>query len=274
VPSVKATPSVTKPTDPKSPKSPSPPNPTKPAPIAAQPVKPAKPSLKTKQAPSITEEPAEEAVAELIAKDKAHRKGPHSVSPVPERGEVPERKNPWSADRYAAVVPPGLTLSALRSQISKSSSPSTEPSISAADNSKPGSPASDIEKAREALRQETARLETLLKAAGSCGGGMGGMPLGDNMLSTQSIPAATLREAASEQIDSVSKAMKGMKPEQAAAMVARLDRGLAAEILRRMKSIDAGAILGLLKPELAAELATEIAIRKPMYAKDKKGVAK
>jgi flagellar motility protein MotE (MotC chaperone) len=94
------------------------------------------------------------------------------------------------------------------------------------------------------------------------------------MPSTQSIPAAALREAASEQIDSVSKAMKGMKPEQAAAMVARLDRGLAAEILRRMKAIDAGAILGLLKPEQAADLATEIAIRKPMYAKDKKGVAK
>jgi flagellar motility protein MotE (MotC chaperone) len=273
VPAIKATPSVTKPTDPKSPKSPSPPNPTKPAPIAAQPIKPAKPSLKTKPTPSVTEEPAEEAVAELIAKDKAHRKGPRNVGPLPDRGDVPERKNPWSADRYAAVVPPGLTLSALRSQISKSSSPTADAPNSAADNSKPGSAASDIEKAREALRQETARLETLLKAAGNCGAGIGGMPLGDNTQSAQSIPAA-LREAPSEQIDSVSKAMKGMKPEQAAAMVARLDRGLAAEILRRMKAIDAGAILGLLKPELAAELATEIAIRKPMYAKDKKGVAK
>ena len=273
VPSVKATPPVTKPTDPKSPKSQSTPNPTKTAPIAAQPVKSAKPSLKTKQAPSVTEEPAEEAVAELIAKDKAHRKGSHSTSPSTDRGEVPERKNPWSADRYAAVVPPGLTLSALRSQMSKSSAPAAELPSSAADNNKSASAASDIDKAREALRQETARLETLLKATGSCGGGTGGMPLGDNTLSAQSIPAA-LREAASEQIDSVSKAMKGMKPEQAAAMVARLDRGLAAEILRRMKAIDAGAILGLLKPEQAAELATEIAIRKPMYAKDKKGVAK
>jgi flagellar motility protein MotE (MotC chaperone) len=264
---------VTKPIDPKSPKSPSIPNPTKTAPATAQPVKTAKSSLKTKQAPSVSEEPAEEAVADLISRDKAHKKGPRNVSPIPERGDVPERKNPWSADRYAAVVPPGLTLSALRSQISKSSSPTADAPSSTADTSKPGSAANDIEKAREALRQETARLETLLKAAGGCGSSMGGMPLGDNLLS-QSIPAATLREAASEQIDSVSKAMKGMKPEQAAAMVARLDRGLAAEILRRMKAIDAGAILGLLKPELAAELATEIAIRKPMYARDKKGVAK
>ena len=272
VPSVKATPPVTKPTDPKSPKSPSTPNPTKTAPIAAHPVKPTKPSLKTQPAPSVTEEPAEEAVAALIAKDKAHRKGPHSAS---DRGEVPERKNPWSADRYAAVVPPGLTLSALRSQISKSSAATAEPPSPAPDNSKTGSAASDIEKAREALRQETAHLEALLKTPVNCAGGMGSTPLGEQpMPSTQSIPAAALREAASEQIDSVSKAMKGMKPEQAAAMVARLDRGLAAEILRRMKAIDAGAILGLLKPEQAADLATEIAIRKPMYAKDKKGVAK
>ena len=65
---------------------------------------------------------------------------------------------------------------------------------------------------------------------------------------------------AREQLDSVSKAMKGMKPEQAAALLGRLDRGLAAEILRRMKSTDAGGILGLLKPDLAADLATEIAI--------------
>jgi cytoskeletal protein RodZ len=126
VPSVKAASSVTKPIDPKSPKSPSIPNPTKTAPATAQPVKTAKSSLKTKQAPSVSEEPAEEAVADLISRDKAHRKGPRNVSPIPDRGEVPERKNPWSADRYAAVVPPGLTLSALRSQISKSSSPTAD----------------------------------------------------------------------------------------------------------------------------------------------------
>ena len=100
------------------------------------------------------------------------------------------------------------------------------------------------------------------------------MAMGEPLLPRAAIPDATLREAAGEQIDSVSKAMKGMKPEQAAALVGRLDRGLAAEILRRMKATDAGAILGLLKPDLAAELATEIATRKPMYAREKKGSSK
>ncbi len=100
------------------------------------------------------------------------------------------------------------------------------------------------------------------------------MPIGEGMSQTTPVSAAALREAPTEQIDSVSKAMKGMKPEQAAAVVARLDRGLAAEIMRRMKSSDAGAILGLLKPELAAELATQIATRKSIYGKDKKGPTK
>jgi flagellar motility protein MotE (MotC chaperone) len=227
-----------------------------------------------KEAPLYTGEPPEEIVADPNAKGKVRRKGtdPRKVVTA-DRGEAVDRKSTWSADRYAAVVPPGLTLAALRSQISKAFSPVAEPTASAAERNHPGSDVSDIEKAREALRQETARLEALLKSAGNCAGGTG-MSLGEPLLPTTPITAATLREAGSEQIDSVSKAMKGMKPEQAAALVARLDRGLAAEILRRMKATDAGAILGLLKPELAAELATEIATRKPAYGKDKKGGAK
>lgn len=274
-PPVKVPPSVAKPAEPKSPKLPTAPDsakaPTTPSPSART----AKVPSKMREPPPIGEEPAEEMVADLTSTGKTRKKASRKVAPPVDRGEViPERKNAWSADRYAAVVPPGLTLAALRNQISKASSAGTEAPLSPEDHSHPSMAASDIEKAREALRQETARLEALLKAAGNCGGGSSGMPLGDPMQPTTSVSAATLREAAGEQIDSVSKAMKGMKPEQAAALVARLDRGLAAEILRRMKSTDAGAVLGLLKPELAAELATEIATRKPTYPKDKKGAAR
>ena len=95
------------------------------------------------------------------------------------------------------------------------------------------------------------------------------MAMGEPLLPSAPISASTLREAASEQIDTVSKAMKGMKPEQASAVVARLDRRLAAEVLRRMRPADAGAVMGLLKPELAAELATEIATRKPLVSSKK-----
>jgi flagellar motility protein MotE (MotC chaperone) len=275
----KAPPSVAKPVDPKSPKVPS-------APVAATPVIPVAPPGKTTKAPARPNaapaevvEPEEEIVADASGRIKASKRGPRRVvtSDRPEhqdRPEVPERKSPWSADRYAAVVPPGLTLAALRTQLAKGPVPTADPGAQASEHSRPTQTLSDIEKARESLRQETARLEALLKAGGNCNGAGSGMPTGEPLLPTSPISAATLREAASEQIDTVSKAMKGMKPEQAAALLGRLDRGLAAEILRRMKSSDAGAILGLLKPDLAADLATEIAIRKPMYGKDKKASPK
>lgn len=283
VASTKVPPSVAKPNDPtlptspaspKSPKAASAPVPANPTATTSQPGKTAKIPPRIETPPANVEEPEEEIVADPSGKLKARKKGSRKVATTVDRAEVPEHKSPWSADRYAAVVPPGLTLAALRSQLAKGGAPVAEPGAPAAEHSRPMQTVSDIEKAREALRQETMRLEALLKAAGNCGGGGGGMTTGEPLLPTAPVSASALREAASEQIDSVSKAVKGMKPEQAAAVVARLDRGLAAEILRRMKSTDAGAILGLLKPDLAAELATEIATRKPTYPKDKKGSAK
>jgi flagellar motility protein MotE (MotC chaperone) len=278
----KAPPSVAKPTDPsaaKSPKAPSVPVVATPAIPVPQPGKTSKTPPRLETSPAEVVEPEEEIVADASGRIKASKRGPRKVATGErperqERPEVAERKNPWSADRYAAVVPPGLTLAALRSQISKSPTPTADPGAQASEHGRPTQAASDIEKARESLRQETARLEAMLKTAGNCSGGGSGMAMGEPLLPTTPISAATLREAASEQIDTVSKAMKGMKPEQAAALLGRLDRGLAAEILRRMKSTDAGAILGLLKPDLAADLATEIAIRKPIYGKDKKASPK
>ena len=258
-----ATPSVKKPADAKSPRLPS-------VPVPAKPVVPAGPS---KIPASATQQPDEEAVVDAKGKMKLRTIGrPPRKPAVAEHDDVPERKNPWSTERYAAVVPPGLTLAALRSQLNKGGATTSD---SLSQTERPASQSlSDIEKAREALRQETARLEALIKASGNCGGGGSGMPMGDSVMPTPVSQAAIREAAAGEQMDSVSKAMKGMKPEQAAAVIARLDRMLAAEILRRMKSSDAGAILGLLKPELAADLATEIALHKPSIPKDKKGGAK
>jgi flagellar motility protein MotE (MotC chaperone) len=268
-PAVKSTSTpVVKPVVPGAGKIPMPKNPSRPAapsePMpAAKPVPHAKP-IGTAAPATRLEVPEEEVVADWTAKARSRRRSIRK-SGSSDRPEPPERKSAWTADRYAAVVPPGLTLAALRSQLAKAPAPeaSTQPQEPSSDS------VGDIEKAREALRQETARLEALLKTASSCTGG--NMPIGDPM---SPLSPTAIREAPTEQIDSVSKAMKGMKPEQAAAMVGRLDRALAAEILRRMKSTDAGAILGLLKPELAAELATQIATQKSSYGKDRKGAGK
>jgi len=249
-----------------------PPTPSKPADVKGPVVpttRPVRAAQMPEEATSTLDEPEEEVFGD--ARAKGHRKGARKAATVERPEPVPERKTTWSSDRYAAVVPPGLTLAALRSQLGKAQV-APEPAIAAPDQG-PGATLADIEKAREALRQETARLEALLKATGNCGGSVG-MTMGDGLATPALVSPTALREAPTEQIDSVSKAMKGMKPEQAAAVVARLDRALAAEIIRKMKPTDAGAILGLIKPELAAELATQIATRKSPPGKDKKGTGK
>ena len=279
-PKAPTTPTVGKPSEPKSPKLVASPSSTKTAtPVPA--AKGAKSLPRIQETLATASEPEEEVIAESPAKIRARKHGVRKVA-IPDRtdradrydrDDPGDRKNAWSADRYAAVVPPGLTLAALRNQLSKGPQPSSDNAGASVEHGRTDQIA-DIDKAREALRQETARLEALLKAAGNCNIGGGNMPVGEPLLPSTSLPASALRDATNEQIDSVSKAMKGMKPEQAAAVITRLDRALGAEILRRMKAVDAGAVLGLIKPELAAELATEIAIRKPIYARDKKGPPK
>ncbi len=216
--------------------------------------------------------PPEETLTEARPRHRPHRRRAHKrTEDRVEYPDAPEGRSPWGADRYAAIVPPGLTLAALRKQLAEVGGPTAQGAGSEADGADSSQQTLEqIQKAREALRQETARLEALLKAAGNCGGAVSA-PIGEPLTSASPLSAAALRDTSGEQIDAVSKAMKGMKPDQAAAVLGRLDRRLAAEVLRRMKASDAGSILGFLKPELAAELATEIATSKPIYGKGKKG---
>jgi flagellar motility protein MotE (MotC chaperone) len=157
-----------------------------------------------------------------------------------------------------ASTPPSLTSNALRGEMRQSGGAVEGPRPT--ERARLEQLASDITRAREALRADTARLEQMLKSRGESGG----MPVGDPLAEGgPAAPPLSEKDLQKEQLDSVSKALKGMKPEQAAAIVARLDRLLAAEILRRMRPADAGAVMGQLKPEVAAELATTIATKKP-----------
>jgi flagellar motility protein MotE (MotC chaperone) len=163
---------------------------------------------------------------------------------------------------------PALSQSALHQEIRQNAGEDkSAPTAPLSERARLEQLAAEIIKAREALKQDTARLESMLK------GGDGRMPMGDGMGAPASgvdAGGAASREAMKEQIMTVSKAMKGMKPEQAAAIIARLDRVLASEILRRMKAADAGAVMASLKPELAADLATTIATRRSMVDGDPK----
>src|SRR6185369_10021877 len=115
--------------------------------------------------------------------------------------------------------------------------------------------AAEINKAREGLRQDTARLEALLEKRAATGPGPapGESPAGDGE-PVKKTPTS---------LDGLAKAMRGMKPEQAAPIISRLERKMAADVLVRMPATDAGKVLGQCKPEVAAELAAEIASRTP-----------
>ena len=166
--------------------------------------------------------------------------------------------------RPAKPVLPTLTPTALKGELHQTLAKPGEAPVPVTDRARLEQLASEIAHAREALRQETARLEALIKQVGSCGEARSSPAESDPAAAAA---AAAAKEAAREQLDSVSKALKGMKPEQAAAVVSLLDHRLAGEVLRRMRPADAGALMGYLKPEVAAGLATEIATRKPTLAK-------
>lgn len=180
------------------------------------------------------------------------------VSPV-----APKREEPAAGEKSAGAAPkpeappahepPPISITALRDEIHRAATRDNQP---AADREKMERLAADITKARESLREETARLEALLAkrdpspaapAAGSGGGA-------DGVEGAKKVPTS---------LDGLAKAMRGMKPEQAAPIITRLERKTAADVLQRMPATDAGKVMGQCKPEVAAELATEIASRTP-----------
>lgn len=232
----------------------------------------------TPNAPAVTEQPADPLtpVAPVKAKPQAARLMPPSSAP----GEFPRARSHKPTVRThkggnkEAQVPPSLTGYALRSELRNAANPADDKTMRS-EREKLEQLASDIARSRELLRLETARLEALIKSVAPDSGGTTVSGGTDAMPGLAALLAAT-KDIPKEQIDAVSKQMKGMKPEQAGQVISRLDRALAAEILRRMRPNDAGAVLGFVKPELAAELATVMATRPPMGGGDvtKKGPAK
>jgi len=253
------------------------------APSPAAPPIPARPGLSPIEPPPIlggTGRPSRAAIEEptpAAGEQVAPSEAPPAL-PKPETSPAgtaaSARHSPGKAKsaRVTAVagrgVPPALpslTTTALKNELHQSLSAPTEVVAPVSDRTRLEQLVSEITQAREALRQETVRLEALIKQRGSCDGEARSLPSESSPSAT--VAATAAKDMAREQLESVSKAMKGMKPEQAAAVVSRLDRRLAAEVLRRMRPADAGGVMGYLKPDLAAELATEIATRKPSPAR-------
>jgi flagellar motility protein MotE (MotC chaperone) len=198
------------------------------------------------------------------------------------------------ASESERVVSPaaGLSANAMREELGQHASNQK----AAGERERLEALSSDLARARSALREETARLEALMDKARQAGvikpgapgaapgtsppagngngaangseSGSAAMPVGDPMAPSAYFRPTPPPPSFAQQVEVVSKAIKSMKPEQAAGLIGHLERGLAAEVLQRMRSADAGAILGFLKPEVGAALAAEIVSRPPIKAKD------
>lgn len=155
--------------------------------------------------------------------------------------------------------PPALSQSALAAELKKTAKEhkaaraklDEERKAIEAERAKLEALKKEIDDARAALRVETERLEGIIP---------NGAPAAARPAAS---PAVKAGPAASGQVKSLAKTLKGMKPEHAAVVIAKLDRTLAAQLLREMKPADAGAVLEKLKPDVAADLVSLLATAPP-----------
>ena len=149
-----------------------------------------------------------------------------------------------------AALPPSLTASALRDELRTSSLRRREELAALGrERARLEKLATEITAARAALETETARLDEKVKKA-------------EKEEKEEAVKRAISPKGPSLQAradgkppgEALAKTLKGMKADQAAALVSRLERRLAVDLLRRMRPADAGTVLEKMKPETAAEL--------------------
>jgi len=176
-------------------------------------------------------------LAEKLAKDAASaqkaKRSALGAPPVDKKADAPIDSEP---------TPPPLKMSALQDEARRRGADDET------DKAALTRMAAEISAAREALRNETARLEAMLAE----------------------VPPGGEAEGAKKQLssmDAVAKTLRGMKPDQAAAILSRMERKLAVDLLKRIPPVDGAKVLAAMKPELAAELASDITARGRAEAK-------
>lgn len=188
--------------------------------------------------------------------DEGAEKAEKKVRPKKKKVAAAKEPPPVPGEGPSPASPPPLNMAGLRDEARRENG-AKKIDPGASPRTKVEQMLSEIGKTREALHGETIKLEALLATepaegggAGAAGGatGPGGKP-------------------AKNPLDILAKALRGIKPEAAAPIVSRLDKRLAATVLQRMPPVDAGKIMGAMKPDTAAELATQIALRSPEVKK-------
>jgi flagellar motility protein MotE (MotC chaperone) len=151
------------------------------------------------------------------------------------------RKGEGSGASREPPVPPSLTGRALAEELRRSAGGrANEKEALAAERARLEKLAKEIGEARAALKVETDRLGALVNTSAAKGrkpGAKGGVP----------------------PLDTLAKTVKNMKSDQAAALLGRVDRSLAAALLERMKPGEAAAVLDRMDGATSAALVALIA---------------
>lgn len=247
--------------------------------VKAPPAKQASPSAAKEGAPGVAKETAVRPSAATAGQDSKGSKDAKDAGPKAGEGEanaqrtasapaVPgqrraksKRKHDGSADDEPEL-PPGqgppppspLTVNDLHQEANRERGPGGD--FNAPPRVKLEQLLSELGRARQSLHDDTVKLEALAGNEPSRGGESASAD-------APAAPGAPAQPPQKNPLDVLAKALRGIKPEQAGPIVARLDKGLAATVLLKMPPVDAGKIMGALKPEVAAELATQIAMRAP-----------
>jgi flagellar motility protein MotE (MotC chaperone) len=204
--------------------------------------------------------PAEKSAAEKPAGEKAAGEAPRLDEP-PARKSLPTRagaEGAAAAPRSYSVVPPALSSRALLDELRRTSKDrQSEQAGLAQQAQKLQALQQEIERSRAALRDETARLQAMLassKPAREPATKEGERPAGARGSGQK--PGAKPEPTP---LETLAKTARGMKADQAAAMMAQLDRGLAASILDHMKPADAALVLEKMEPATSAALVALLA---------------
>lgn len=221
---------------------------------------------------------AAEASGEAVAAapEAEHAKEPAPPKTPAERPPPPVPQKNEHAVTRKDTAPPSLTLEALHAEIANSPA-EIERNNLLRERERIGELAGALDIAQKQLRQDTEKLAAYL-----------------DEVRAQTIEIKNKKQAEKEQakkveaeakateeakaleaksalapkgptpptpLEVLSKAMRGMKPAQAAAITERLPLTLAGDLMERMPARDAGKVMGLMNPERAAALASEIAAR-------------
>ena len=174
---------------------------------------------------------------------------------APEEGKakklLPVKASKEPPPRTYAIIPPALSSRALLEELRHTSKDrQAEQTGMAQQTQQLQALQQDIERSRAALREETARLQALIAT---------GDVRSKDKKEGWKTSAKGPQKPEPTPIDSLAKTARGMKPDQAAAMMAQLDRGLAAAILNHMKPVDAALVLEKMEPATSAALVALLA---------------